>query len=299
MGDGVQKHPRYRIQVPIGVVSPSGDVEEFTVVDISLGGVFVKTLLPAPPGSFVRLRLPVGAGQELSLMGRVVHIIDDVAARHTAHAKGMGVQFDGLSPDTQRRLETFVNGFVDGVGPPPVIVGDLIEEVVSQEVQSLMSEADFLSRAGQPAEAKRALLYAQGIKPDSSGVHRRLASLDQRACELLDDAEHLRREQQVERARNAARVSDSRAVLLRAMRMLAGAGAHEDMLEVAQRLVDLDAGDELPLFALLQVNERLQRWAAAAHAGELLLRLRPDDLGLQDRVARLERLARLTAPIGN
>ena len=145
-------------------------------------------------------------------------------------------------------------------------------------------------------EAHKALLEAKGIAPDSSGVHRRLARLDvemrDHAERLLDGAEQLRREELIARARAVNHASTSRTVLLRAMRMLANAGAHDDMLAVAQHLADLDATDELPLFAMMQVNERLERYADALRAGEALLRLRPDDYALQDRIAALAEIAR-------
>lgn len=495
MGTGIQKHPRFRTSVPIGLVTPSGDVEEFTLEDISLGGLFVRTLVPAPAGSFVRLRLPLGDGA-LSLMGRVVHVIaDDTAARSKTRARGMGVQFDGLAPDTERRLAQFVGGLVNeqrrrrdvdgkprfidenrvhvpadratlarlwtaglerglltaltahargnvrggmqvavGIGPlrftaevvvvdqdaaglrfvdlrgagrtaiaafiagqgetlaeirpaaltppsgsdhdvvdirpvlaearrllahletddlygalslddgaaetqllarvrtlsssfaaarphatppqrarldaalhqllalegtmcgPPIVVGALIEESVRAQLEELVAEADFLASAGQPLEAHEALVEAKHIAPDSSGVHRRLARLDvemrDNAEALLDGAEQLRREELIARARAVNHASTSRTVLLRAMRMLANAGAHDDMLAVAQHLADLDATDELPLFAMMQVNERIERFADALRAGEALLRLRPDDYALQDRIAALAEIAR-------
>jgi hypothetical protein len=493
MGAGIQRHPRFRTSVPIGLVTPSGDVEEFTLEDISLGGLFVRTLLPAPAGSFVRMRLPLQDG-ELSLMGRVVHVIDDRSAQAKARARGMGVQFDGLAPDTERRLAAFVGGLVNeqrrrrddesaprfidddrvhvpadratlarlwtagmerglltvlkgaagqrargglrvavGIGPlrftadvvvvddtaaglrfvdlrgagrtaiasfiagditsldfeptldeippvvvpaqvdirpvladarrllahletddlygalgvdeaapedvllarvralsssfagarghatppqrarldaavnqllalegtmcgPPIVVGALIDETVRAQVEELVAEADFLASAGQPIEAQQALLEARGLAPDKSGVHRRLAQLDDslrdNAAALLDGVEQLRREEIIARARAVNHASTSRTVLLRAMRLLASAGAHDDMLAVAQHLADLDASDELPLFAMMQVNERLERFADALRAGEALLRLRPDDYALQDRVNALAEIAR-------
>jgi uncharacterized protein (TIGR02266 family) len=105
----VQKHPRYRVSVSVGVVMASGEVEEHRLEDISLGGAFVQTTSPAPPGSFIRLKLPMAGGEApLTLMGSVVHVIDIAGAETRARAPGMGVQFDGMSPDAQLKLHRFV-----------------------------------------------------------------------------------------------------------------------------------------------------------------------------------------------
>lgn len=418
---GVQQHPRYRVSVPVGLVTPSGDIEVLALEDISLGGMFIRTLLPAPAGTAVRLRLPLDRDDALSLHGRVVHVIDETVSRAKARAPGMGVQFDGLSSDTARSLARFVDALValqredrlardaaptvwavpqrhelaavvgeaarllacvgtkDAYGAlalspaatdeevatrvselalvfspphpdaspaehallegavravaalaltllPPTIVGEPIEpalsdvfapflspepppgsvaprapdpsdDVLREELTELIAEAEFLASAGRPEEAQATLLDARGLAPDHTGVQRRLASLADtmdaaHANALLDGAERLPRDQRVSRALKASRVSSSRPVLLRAMRMLASAGALNDMLAVAEHLADLLPDDELPLFAILQVNERARRWPAAARAGEALLRLRPDDLALHERVTALAAAAR-------
>ena len=110
----VQKHPRYRVSVPVSVITHSGDLEELPLEDVSLGGVFIKTSRPWPRGSFVRLRFPVDDNAPpLGLMGRVVHVIDEETSAQKSRAPGMGVQFDGLSPDTEAMLRRFVGKLVE------------------------------------------------------------------------------------------------------------------------------------------------------------------------------------------
>ena len=110
--DNVQKHPRYRLNAPVDVVTASAHVEELPLENISLGGAFIRTTHPPPAGSPVRLRIRSGGGA-LGLMGRVVHVIEPAQAEKKAHPAGMGVQFEGLSPETQHLLERFVGGLVE------------------------------------------------------------------------------------------------------------------------------------------------------------------------------------------
>lgn len=106
----VQQHPRHRVSVPIGVVAPDGDVQVLRTDDVSLGGVFLRTRRPSPPGSMVRLRLPVpGATRGLAVLARVVHVIDERSAIQKARPPGMGVMFDGLAPDVEAALRALVD----------------------------------------------------------------------------------------------------------------------------------------------------------------------------------------------
>jgi hypothetical protein len=109
---GVQKHPRFRVTADVELISASGDVRPLPLEDISLGGVFIRTTAPEAPGSFVRLRLPSG-GVAATVVGRVVHVIDGPASVAKARAPGMGVQFDGLSPDTHGVVRAFVDALVE------------------------------------------------------------------------------------------------------------------------------------------------------------------------------------------
>ncbi len=110
----VQKHPRYPLEVPVDVVTPAAEVQQLALVDISLGGVFIRTARPPPPGSALRLRIRTGeAAASLGLTGRVVHILDEDEARRKAHPPGMGVQFEGISEQTRAQLQRLVDGLVE------------------------------------------------------------------------------------------------------------------------------------------------------------------------------------------
>lgn len=111
--EAVQKHPRFRVSAPVDVVADDGHVLQLRLDDVSLGGVYIATKSPPAPGSFVRMRLPVGDdAQLLSVMGRVVHVLDERASSAKHRLPGMGVQFDGLAPDVEGALRRFVDALV-------------------------------------------------------------------------------------------------------------------------------------------------------------------------------------------
>jgi hypothetical protein len=112
MHEGVQKHPRHRVDVEVTVVGARGELRALPLEDVSLGGAFVRTTTPDPPGSFVRLKLPVDDAP-LTLMGRVVHVIDGPTSVAKARAPGMGIQFDGLSPESERLVHQFIDALVE------------------------------------------------------------------------------------------------------------------------------------------------------------------------------------------
>ncbi len=481
----VQKHPRYRVSVPVEVVGAAGDATALRLEDISLGGAFIRTPMPHPPGSFVRVRLPIPDAP--ALMGRVVHVIDGASSVVKSRAPGMGIQFDGLSPANEESLRCFVDRLiteqrrsrarrgdarfvddahvqvtkdrgalarlwasglaegaleVDGegragnrvvvdIGPlrfgadvldarpasatlrlvdmqgdkrdalarfiagvdnvirvtparapdpllaralaearrlctgveggdalvglglprgstgdavraraaelaalfstelpdasPPqrvrlasaarvlidvekaahALIGELLPpppaappaEQVSERLAELLDEATFLESVGRYEEAQEALHEAVAVDPDDVEVARRLLALNDaidraHALDLLKDVAGAAREDAVARARKAIDLSSSRDVLMRALRVFSTASADADAVAVAIRCVDQNPTDELPLFALLHLHEAAGRYREAARAGEALLRLRPEDFALKERVRLIVRAAR-------
>src|SRR5688572_13568315 len=86
----IQKHPRFRVTLPVDIVRESGEVEQRAIEDISLGGLFIRTPAPVPPGSFVRMHLALAqTAPAVPLMGRVVHVIDDAASVQKRREPGM------------------------------------------------------------------------------------------------------------------------------------------------------------------------------------------------------------------
>jgi hypothetical protein len=93
--DDRRKHER----VPIAIVVRYQDHEEQVAVmsrDLSLGGLFLGTVTPAPAAAILELRLhlPQPHG-EVNAVGRVKHCLLGI---------GMGVEFTGFHGDGEQRL---------------------------------------------------------------------------------------------------------------------------------------------------------------------------------------------------
>jgi len=98
--DDRRKHDR----VPIAIAVQYEDHEETVVVqsrDLSLGGLFLGTITPAPPGTdlALTLRLPAEHGH-IQARGRVVHCLQGI---------GMGVEFSGFPGDSEARLRDYLS----------------------------------------------------------------------------------------------------------------------------------------------------------------------------------------------
>ena len=75
------------------------------VVDISLGGVFLRTALPLPVGEKLAIELPrSGPSTPVCVRGRVV----SSSSSHSAARSGMGVRFDALDPMTLAELRDLI-----------------------------------------------------------------------------------------------------------------------------------------------------------------------------------------------
>lgn len=99
--DERRKHDR----VPISIAVHYEDHAETVVVqsrDISLGGLFLGTITPAPPGTDLALVLQLpGAHGPIQANGRVVHCLQGI---------GMGVEFSDFPGDSESRLRDYLGG---------------------------------------------------------------------------------------------------------------------------------------------------------------------------------------------
>jgi len=106
----VQKHPRYRLNAAVDLVTAAASIETAAADNISLGGIFVRTTTPPPMASPVRLRLRPTIDSAIGLFGTVVHVVDADTAAVRALPMGAGIQFQGLPPQTVLLLRRFVEG---------------------------------------------------------------------------------------------------------------------------------------------------------------------------------------------
>jgi hypothetical protein len=106
----VQKHPRYRLNAAVDLVTAAASIETAAAENISLGGIFIRTSTPPPMASPVRLRLRPTIDSAIGLFGSVVHVVDAETAAIRALPMGAGIQFQGLPPQTVLLLRRFVDG---------------------------------------------------------------------------------------------------------------------------------------------------------------------------------------------
>ena len=100
MGSGENKRRARRLPLNMLVQFRLDSMDEFYreyAANISVGGIFIKTLTPHPKGSMVYFQLSLGAGETLlEGLGRVVHINDS-----QSKMPGMGLEFVNLDEKSQ------------------------------------------------------------------------------------------------------------------------------------------------------------------------------------------------------
>lgn len=115
------KHPRYRVRADVDVLENDASLRRLPIENISLGGMFIKTLSAPSPGSPLRVRLfdPVSEAT-LGVSARVVHVIDEPMSLLKHHPAGMGVQYLDVPPQTASLLRAFVERLVQSANAQPV-----------------------------------------------------------------------------------------------------------------------------------------------------------------------------------
>jgi uncharacterized protein (TIGR02266 family) len=78
----------------------AGRQEETQTRDISIGGLFIKSVSPPPEGARIRLSFTLPDGYTVEVEGTIAHRLRGV---------GMGVAFDSLNPETEARICEFVD----------------------------------------------------------------------------------------------------------------------------------------------------------------------------------------------
>ena len=94
------------------------DFMQEMAIDISVGGMFVRTERPHPEGSTVYLRFALADGLALvEGIGRVVRVNPPSDSERTP---GMGIEFVSLDEDSHKLIDSLVAGGVDEPTPPTV-----------------------------------------------------------------------------------------------------------------------------------------------------------------------------------
>jgi molecular chaperone DnaK len=128
--DGHDKRRGERLPIGLRVRLSYGTLEEFVerfAVNISRGGVFIRTREPRAPGTALRLELLLAGGEPvLAAQGVVRWIQEEDRTARPPRAPGMGVQFTALDDAARALVERMValkeqRGLAPGVtGPAPV-----------------------------------------------------------------------------------------------------------------------------------------------------------------------------------
>jgi len=85
-------------------VTYNGLASELYTVNISAGGMYIKTKEPFPVGSKVVISLSLGAGSHMNFKGVVANTQGDIGKQ----PPGMGIEFREVSDDERKRLRDFV-----------------------------------------------------------------------------------------------------------------------------------------------------------------------------------------------
>ncbi|MEQ8272162.1 MAG: PilZ domain-containing protein [Deltaproteobacteria bacterium] len=110
MSSTVRQHPRFidERKVEVGFGSREALKEAWTV-DISKGGMFIRTETPPAFGTQLTIHLSTPDGM-LELDAEVVHVVSTESAAAFNQPPGIGVQFVSLDDDSKTRIEEYVDG---------------------------------------------------------------------------------------------------------------------------------------------------------------------------------------------
>jgi type IV pilus assembly protein PilZ len=105
---GRRQHPRYHARLRVRFGNVIALQVEYSL-NISHGGIFIKTRNPKPLGERLLLILiHPQTGQELELEGEVVRVVTTHQARESAQPAGMGILFCNLDQGLRQKIEDFI-----------------------------------------------------------------------------------------------------------------------------------------------------------------------------------------------
>lgn len=157
------KHPRYRVRADVDVLESDASLRRLPLENISLGGMFIKTLAAPAPGSPIRVRLFDAEGDAtLGVTARVVHVIDEPTSLLKHHPAGMGVQYLDVAPHTATMLRGFVERLAASAQAEPVRTSSA--RFITAQVVEVDASRPAL-RALWELSLKLGGLFAEGIAP--------------------------------------------------------------------------------------------------------------------------------------
>jgi molecular chaperone DnaK len=105
-----RRWPRVELQAQVSLSSPSiDDLVTGPLLDISVGGLFIKSRLVKELGTEVSLRIDVPSeGVQLEARGIVVRSITPQEAAETGRSPGMGIVFTVIDQQSRHTLERLI-----------------------------------------------------------------------------------------------------------------------------------------------------------------------------------------------
>ena len=109
MGEEKRTSPRIETNIDI-MFRESGAFIKSYMLNVSNGGLFLKTENPLPIDSLVTLRIKLpGETEVMEVQGCVVW--SNPKFKNNAFPAGMGIQFNKMKPDDRKKIDEFVEKY--------------------------------------------------------------------------------------------------------------------------------------------------------------------------------------------
>jgi type IV pilus assembly protein PilZ len=119
-----RRNPRVHVELPVHMPRKWVRMPGSTV-NLSRGGMFVRTEMPVPVGTKIRLRLDLGEdyGGEIVVEGTVAYLLPLTKAIHLGRHPGLGIHFDSFQAEGAQAYQDFLDGLEIDLEPDEGIVG--------------------------------------------------------------------------------------------------------------------------------------------------------------------------------
>ncbi len=102
-----RKYPRVHLSIKV-VNLESGNFSYYQATNLSMGGMFIKSVEPLPAGTKLEFSFSLNENKEINASGRVVRV-QTHSNRPDSPPSGMGIKFDPLDSDSARAIADFIS----------------------------------------------------------------------------------------------------------------------------------------------------------------------------------------------